>query len=447
MFSISSSEKSEENSSVYNESSIKQNDKLNINKIKEQSDKDNNNKSEIIHNRYKLLSIEKNSINHISLYIRNNADGNLTEKKSILTKNNKQSESESNNSSSRNRIKFVNMINNIQFHIMRRLPSLESEFNSFNSKFSNSSMKINNNCLVCGEELTEQEKKNNLLRCHHICCDDCYFEYLKEKVNSNQIDRIKCLKKDCEIILNNNFIEEKLFKDINLLEKYVKLQKRRQLMLDPNVQLCPYPDCESYAKKENNNNYVCCIEKKHKFCFNCLKDWHGKKKCDDSIDKSFNNWRDSYKIKRCPRCKFFIEKNEGCNHITCRNCNYEFCWLCLGKYSSNHFDFGRCAGLQSVECEICSNRIINFLYSFLLIILKSAAFAICAPFALVFYLYYTFFRDCISSYSDCSVFFAFSGTLSCLSLVMCCYFLSSFIAVLMIFIWPFHEWVFSIIFH
>ena len=160
MFSISSSEKSEENSSVYNESSIKQNDKLNINKIKEQSDKDNNNKSEIIHNRNKLLSIEKNSINHISLYIRNSADGNLTEKKSILTMNNKQSESESNNSSSRNRIKFVNMINNIQFHIMRRLPSLESEFNSFNSKFSNSSMKINNNCLVCEEELTEQEKKN-----------------------------------------------------------------------------------------------------------------------------------------------------------------------------------------------------------------------------------------------------------------------------------------------
>ena len=428
--------------SEYNESRNKQNDNLNINKIKETSGKESNNKSEIIQNKKKMLPLEK-SINHISLYIKNSVDGNLTEKKSVLSKSDKQSESKSNNSSGSNRIRFFNIDSNNNFfsNIRRSFHSENENYSSYN----NSSMEINDNCLICEEKLTEEEKKDNLLKCNHIFCNDCYFEYLKEKVNSNQIDIIKCPQKDCQIILKNNFIQKKLFNDTNLLEKYVILEKRRQLMLDPDIQLCPYPDCESYAKKVKNNNYVCCVEKKHKFCFNCLKEWHGKKKCDDSVDESFKKWRDSYKVKRCPKCKIFIEKNEGCNHITCKNCSYEFCWLCMSKYSSNHFDFGRCAGLQNVECQICSNRIINFLYSFLLIILKSVAFAICAPFVLTFYIYYQFHYKCLNKYSDCIVLYAFYGTLSCLNFIMCGLCLSSFISVLMIFIWPFHEWVFSII--
>lgn len=43
-----------------------------------------------------------------------------------------------------------------------------------------------------------------------------------------------------------------------------------------------------------------------------------------------------------------IEKNGGCNHMTCRSssCRFEFCWICLGpwsahnssNYSCNRFD-------------------------------------------------------------------------------------------------------------
>jgi hypothetical protein len=40
-------------------------------------------------------------------------------------------------------------------------------------------------------------------------------------------------------------------------------------------------------------------------------------------------------FRRCPKCKFVIEKQNGCNHITCL-CKYEFCYLCNDTYKYPH---------------------------------------------------------------------------------------------------------------
>ena len=153
-------------------------------------------------------------------------------------------------------------------------------------------------------------------------------------------------------------------------------------MLDPNKQLCPFPDCESYAIKIKKSKYVKCIQNKHEFCFICLKDWHDNTPCkDSSLSNSLNVLENENKVKRCPKCKFFIEKGEGCNHMTCFNCRYQFCWLCMGEYTSNHFSRGMCRGLQFTreipsKCYLFFNGIV---LTTLIYALKSILFGLGAP--------------------------------------------------------------------
>ena len=308
-----------------------------------------------------------------------------------------------------------NFTNLFSSNIIKRFLSEGNE----NNNEDHSIIVINENCLICDEKLTQQESIDNFIECFHIFCNGCYYEFIKEKVNNNFIEGIKCPHHDCQTKLFDDFIEQKLLRDIPTLDKYKKLQEKRQLMLNPNIQLCPFPDCDSYAIKEGNNKYVSCIKYNHKFCFNCLKDWHGEEKCDNLLDKSFEEWSNSSKVKRCPKCKYFIEKNKGCNHITCLNCRYQFCWLCMGKYTRNHFIYGRCSGLQFTENMIYSNKLIIFLRRFFIVLSRCFSIAFIIPFMWLYAFIYSMVDAFFTKNEFCKITFGISGTLIGLNLIVC----------------------------
>ena len=201
-------------------------------------------------------------------------------------------------------------------------------------------------CDLCTEGLKNSEVKSNTLPCKHLFCNDCYLNYFQDKIKNNKVGKITCMQHKCPHEFDDDFIISHLAGDEVLINKYKKFKLRNKLYEDSNIKFCPIKGCESYAKREGNEKCVTCLEG-HQFCFECSKPWHGDKKCQEEIDKDFNKWKRNKLVKRCPKCKFWTEKNLGCNHMTCPECKYQWCWLCKSKYDKGHYEIGGgCYGLR-----------------------------------------------------------------------------------------------------
>lgn len=151
---------------------------------------------------------------------------------------------------------------------------------------------------------------------------------------------------NCDCILPRKFVLNQIKGNDALVIKYDKFSMKKIVSNNQNMKFCPIPNCEGYGEKKNDEKYVKCSEG-HNFCFDCMKNWHGNRNCQDVIDKDFDQWKKSKIIKQCPKCKYYTEKNDGCNHMTCRSCGSDWCWLC-GKLCdpNTHYEDGSCAGLQ-----------------------------------------------------------------------------------------------------
>lgn len=200
------------------------------------------------------------------------------------------------------------------------------------------------NCIIC-DNYYKKENMLQMKKCKHTYCRNCWLSYIKTKIENLDIKQLKCINYDCKEILPEEFIDNIISNDLQLIQKYEKFKNKLKILNDPTKLFCPIPNCEGYATKDPNNKYIQCTNG-HKFCSICMKKEHGNEKCDNILEKEFNIWKKGKKIKQCPKCKIWTEKNEGCNHMTCAECKHEWCWLCNGDYTVDHYYTGKCNGLQ-----------------------------------------------------------------------------------------------------
>ena len=98
-----------------------------------------------------------------------------------------------------------------------------------------------------------------------------------------------------------------------------------------------------------------------------------------------------FSSRKCPKCASPIQKIDGCNHMACKKCKTEFCWICLSVYTDHHFRYYNCCGCPGLqfgeEEELPRQRckqLALYLLSPLIIAIFACLFFCCLPLYMVF---------------------------------------------------------------
>ena len=57
------------------------------------------------------------------------------------------------------------------------------------------------------------------------------------------------------------------------------------------IKFCPILECEVLPIRKNENEKEVRCKIGHKFCFNCLRNWHRISDCDLELEKEFQIWK------------------------------------------------------------------------------------------------------------------------------------------------------------
>eukprot|EP01017_Pseudomicrothorax_dubius_P038854 TRINITY_DN5888_c0_g1_i2.p1 TRINITY_DN5888_c0_g1~~TRINITY_DN5888_c0_g1_i2.p1 ORF type:complete len:359 (+),score=31.80 TRINITY_DN5888_c0_g1_i2:85-1161(+) len=187
-------------------------------------------------------------------------------------------------------------------------------------------------CNICIMELTT-EKYLPLDTCGHIFHFDCIQKHIYESIKVREIP-VKCPEADCRKPLRNEDVREII--DGFSYGKYVDYTLKS--FIDRNLDeysWCPTPGCEyAFIMTIDTQDFKCEMCKK-RYCFRCKVEFHHGQTCKeyqithtyDNNDAKFEEYVKKNQNKQCATCKFWVSKNQGCNHMTCR-CGYQFCYVC-----------------------------------------------------------------------------------------------------------------------
>ena len=204
-----------------------------------------------------------------------------------------------------------------------------------------------NTCLVCETENNPEDFI--FLKCEHKLCKECYIEYILNKLDTepNTILITPCPLKGCNLYLTRT-IFKKCIKEKRYQIIFAKSLVRNFIARNNNIKSCPNPRCNLSIRVPVSLAKEIICQCGWDFCFLCLEESHVPCDCEmaklwreSTLDKGSGEdfiWMKE-NTKNCPKCGINIQKNQGCNHMTCQKraggCGFEFCWVCLGPWNAH----------------------------------------------------------------------------------------------------------------
>lgn len=192
-------------------------------------------------------------------------------------------------------------------------------------------------CRICGDLFGKDDCFS--LPCHHSFCKFCYGTYLTHQVS----DGPPCVYAHCPEFKCKQAITMTAVKSLcsqETYDKYMMYVTRNFIETSSSMRWCPHPGCERVAIGSGVTTVFC--QCNFPFCFRCGQEAHDpatcahlsmwQEKCTNESETA--NWILA-NTKKCPKCQTRIEKNQGCNHMNCKMCKHEFCWICMGPWSDH----------------------------------------------------------------------------------------------------------------
>jgi ariadne-1 len=209
-------------------------------------------------------------------------------------------------------------------------------------------------CEICYDDDGYTPQEMISMPCGHEFCKGCWRGFTENMISDGPTCiRTRCPQAGCSEIVT----EEEVAKAApELLPKFESYQLRSFVEIDGNSRWCPGPGCERVAVGKcsglggglSGPGVFChCDDCGSSFCLKCGEEPHAPLSCRD-----LRQWNEKCKnesetanwilanTKSCPKCSSRIEKNQGCNHMTCQQCKYEFCWICMGEWSTHGTNTG-----------------------------------------------------------------------------------------------------------
>ena len=195
-------------------------------------------------------------------------------------------------------------------------------------------------CCVCYTGIKASGDIFRLEYCGHVYCREC----ISQQIAPTAL----CIPVECAADQCSQPFVWKDFQNLSVrigldLRSFITASVRFYAAAHPNlVRYCPTPDCPViYTVSSDSGKRFFCNLCGVSTCTKCHDIYHEGITCEEYKDskeksKELEEWmqKNTKCRKRCPKCDVPIEKIKGCNHIHCRQCSADICWVCLKYFDS-----------------------------------------------------------------------------------------------------------------
>ncbi|XP_072542601.1 E3 ubiquitin-protein ligase RNF217 isoform X2 [Salminus brasiliensis] len=220
-----------------------------------------------------------------------------------------------------------------------------------------SSVSVVLTCRIC----LDDRHTRPLHCCQKAVCEECLKTYISSQVLVGRTDIV------CPITECSGYLEESMVVAHLASEELAKYKYFLELSrLDSSTKPCPQCSLFTSLKgrglqapsKAEHKYKIQCSKCQFVWCFKCHAPWHEGLKCREyrKGDKLLRHWASVIEhgqrnAQKCPRCKIHIQRTEGCDHMTCTQCNTNFCYRCGEKYRHLRFFGDHTSNLSVFGCK------------------------------------------------------------------------------------------------